>query len=315
MITKNMGVKGSYKIRVVNEDGSVDSEHSFDNILTNYFFTASITGHYLQVGSGVVPATVTDTALGSPVGPKITKTSVALSSIDAGAGIWTLQGEYKFVFNTGAVVGAISELGLFNASSGLTMFSRSLLKNIVGDPIVLNVTALQQLQVFWYLQVNVDANPTFYPAVNVDGVPTDITLRVNNLNANLTANYFTNSLITSPQFFFKTFRYKCSVGTVALDPGMSTPGGDLTGSVTASGFAGTPTSSFATVDNNNCRGIITAAGLTTDDITAGSNFIFNMSANSASANSSNFSLQFSPNIVKTNLQTLNFKVIIQYVRI
>ncbi len=314
IINKSVGARGYYsEIKVINKNGKVKKYEGFNNLLTNTFFTQLQQNAYCQVGTGTNPPTQTDNSLQSPVGPRDLTTAGDIIATDLGSNIYEIDSEFVYSFALGSVVGNISEIGIFNSSSGNNCYSRALILDALGDPIVIPVTVDEQLVITWHLVYNYDTTPITYNSVDVDGTPTDITIRFNNLSR--PSIWFSSD--SNPQTitnFIKPQITRASLGTVSQIPGMETPGSDLVGVMTNGGQTSNATKSFVAIDNDSTTSVLNITASTVEMNTSESNFIYSVGQNSSNANSINYSLEFDPAIEKTNLQTLSIRLVTTFTR-
>lgn len=113
---------GKVHITVTNEHGEVVEQRATNLVVTTgknftasrMVGTASNIMSHMAVGAGTTAAAVGDTALGSELG------RVALTAGTATNNVVT----YTATFGTGVGTGAVTEAGIFNASSAGTMLCR-----------------------------------------------------------------------------------------------------------------------------------------------------------------------------------------------
>lgn len=115
---------GRLNIQIKGPDGEVKDERTVDNLVVttglNYIAsrmrdaTATAMSH-MAIGSGTATAAAANTALGTELG-RVSLTSTTVS----GNGV-----SYVASFGPAVGTGAITEAGLFNASSGGTMLCRT----------------------------------------------------------------------------------------------------------------------------------------------------------------------------------------------
>lgn len=125
MITQDhIKASGSLRVVVYGKDGTVKSEHDFKNLVVTVgktFVASRIVGvasnimSHMAVGSGTTAAAVGDTALQTELG------RVALASGTSASNVVT----YTATFPAGTATGAITEAGIFNASSAGTLLCRT----------------------------------------------------------------------------------------------------------------------------------------------------------------------------------------------
>lgn len=144
------------------------------NVLNN---SSTSGGATCQLGASNTAPTTGDTALGALIASKqgFTPGSTVLGTGSDVLGNYSYS-RYAFVFPLGGVVGNVAEVGykVLNADTSLT--SRSLVKDAMGNPAVIVVTAADQLTVMYelrYYRSSLDITGS----VTVAGVPTTYTLR------------------------------------------------------------------------------------------------------------------------------------------
>lgn len=106
------------------------------------------TSAVLQLGTGNTPPAVTDTALVALLASRTgVDTNTAINGSDT---IGTYRGRrYTFAFPQGAVIGNVAEVGFKVATGDSSLTSRSLVKDGLGNPAVITVTAIDQLTVLY----------------------------------------------------------------------------------------------------------------------------------------------------------------------
>lgn len=125
----------------------------FPNLLLDYALDIEMKGethiYYAGVGTGSTTPTASDTTLEAPLGP-IVKNNGTNWSYPPGNGFgpdsspYYMKGNRSFAWALGAVVGNISEIGVYKwSSSGLG--SRSLIKDSNGNPTTVTLTSLEYL--------------------------------------------------------------------------------------------------------------------------------------------------------------------------
>ena len=153
----SMGFEGFYLLEVIQEDGSLKQgpglNTPFKNLLLNNFFTTISPSSDLtpalyscRVGTGSTPPAITDTALVSQIAisPQRSEEFVVTSAASPGTGYWK-QIQASFTFPIGGVIGNISEIGV--SDYGNYLLSRSLIKDGLGNPTTITLTATDQLKV------------------------------------------------------------------------------------------------------------------------------------------------------------------------
>ena len=143
---ENLQASGSLRVVVTGADGQVKAEHDFKNLVvtvgknfvaSRMVGTASAIMSHMAVGSGTTAAAVGDTALQSELG------RVALTSGTATGAVAT----YTATFPAGTGTGAVTEAGIFNASSAGTMLCRTVFS-------VVNKGADDAMSVTWTVTIS-----------------------------------------------------------------------------------------------------------------------------------------------------------------
>ena len=123
---------GSLRVVLTAPDGTVKDDRNFHNLVvttgrdfvaSRLVGTASAVMSHMAVGSNSTAPALVDTALGTELG------RVALSTGTATTNIVT----YTATFPTGTGTGAITEAGIFNASSGGIMLCRTVFAVVNKD--------------------------------------------------------------------------------------------------------------------------------------------------------------------------------------
>lgn len=123
MICDGLKITGALEVTVFGADGAVKESRSIKNLVVTAgknFIAARMVGtptamSHMAVGAGTTAADVADTTLGSELG------RVALASSASSGAVVT----HTATFGAGTGTGAVTEAGIFNASSGGTMQCRS----------------------------------------------------------------------------------------------------------------------------------------------------------------------------------------------
>jgi hypothetical protein len=139
-------MKGELRITVTNPEGNVKHEVVVPNLVVtagkNFIAsrmegTSSNVMSHMAIGTGTTAAAVGDTALETQAGRvALTSTTVTTNSV-----------AYVATFPAGTGTGAITEAGIFNASSGGTMLCRTVFS-------VINKGAADTLGITWTVTVN-----------------------------------------------------------------------------------------------------------------------------------------------------------------
>ena len=157
----NAGVRGRYRLVVLDKDGleRLDTGY-FENLITdggiNNWFTQGAGGannqfRQLSVGTGSTIPAYTDTVL---VNRLATVETTHIGNFLTYPWAYSI---YSATFNPGTVVGNVSELGTGLNSNGTALFSRSLIKDALGNSTTVTVLAEETLVVYWQLWLNTGA--------------------------------------------------------------------------------------------------------------------------------------------------------------
>jgi hypothetical protein len=146
MFQDSIKMTGDLKIVLTDENGQIKHEQEIKNLVvtTGKNFIASRMKDttedamsHMAIGSGTTAANVADTALETSLGRvSLTSTTVTNNNV-----------AYVAVFPAGTGTGAVTEAGLFNASSGGDMLCRTVFS-------VINKGAADTLGITWTVTVN-----------------------------------------------------------------------------------------------------------------------------------------------------------------
>ena len=146
MIQDSIKVTGELKITVTNPNGSITQETVIPNLVvttgknliaSRLKDTTDAAMSHMAIGTGSTAAAAGDTTLGTEAGRvALTSTTVTANAV-----------AYVATFGAGTGTGAITEAGLFNASSGGDMLCRTVFS-------VINKGAADTLGITWTVTVN-----------------------------------------------------------------------------------------------------------------------------------------------------------------
>ena len=146
MIQDSIKMTGELRITVTNPEGTVTQETVVPNLvvtsgkdfIAERMKDATTTAmSHMAIGTGTTAAAAGDTALGTEAGRvTLTSTTVTANAV-----------AYVATFGAGTGTGAITEAGLFNASSGGDMLCRTVFS-------VINKGAADTLGITWTVTVN-----------------------------------------------------------------------------------------------------------------------------------------------------------------
>lgn len=146
MLHDTIKMTGDLKIVLKDENGQIKHEQEVKNLVVtvgkNFIAsrmkdTTDTAMTHMAIGSGTTAAAVGDTALGTQLGRvSLTSTTVTTNNV-----------AYVATFPAGTGTGAVTEAGLFNASSSGTMLCRTVFS-------VINKGAADTLGITWTVTVN-----------------------------------------------------------------------------------------------------------------------------------------------------------------
>lgn len=145
MIQDNLKVTGDLKVQIFDKTGKLKEERELKNLVVTTgktFIAARMVGtptamSHMAIGAGSTAAAAGDIALGAELG------RVALTSSTSASNVVT----YVATFGAGTGTGAVTEAGIFNASSGGTMLCRTVFS-------VINKGVDDAMSVTWQITVN-----------------------------------------------------------------------------------------------------------------------------------------------------------------
>ena len=144
MLNESLKIKGHLNVKLYDEKGNLKNEVDKDNVITtvgktylaNWLTAATQSTAFMQymgLGTGTSAASASDTALETPLATRVAGT------LTNSTNTWQNQTTFAPGINTGAV----SEAGLFSASTGGTMMARqtfATINKLAGDTIVFTWT-------------------------------------------------------------------------------------------------------------------------------------------------------------------------------
>jgi hypothetical protein len=314
MINLQVGVKGRYNVKVKRADGSIKQEVEFENLLTNSFFTDTVTRStvYLAVGTGATPPAVTDVDLETAVGawdPSVKQSKTYSKSVNT----YTLTQGYVREFTLGSRVGTFTEVGASFSNTSARMFSRALMEDAGGNPISLVVTANDQLVITYTFTITFDDFNTVYNGVMVDGVSTTITMSNYDTNS---SNWGGSGELVDPANLMYAYRLVIADPTnpFTIPPDQAD---SLTGTTSGHlyGLSNGVSKSLQSIDNNNIEGVYEELLDTTQaNMGAGIEYVaFN--SNTSFPDGGHLLLHFNPTFTKDNQRSLNIRVLVRYTRV
>lgn len=144
MLNEKINLNGSVHIQLFDENMKIKQEHENHNLivtvgksyLATWLAAASQAGEfmsYIGVGTNSTPAAAGDTDLGTPLATRV------LGTLTSATNTW----QNVATFNPGVDTGAITEAGLFTASSSGTMFAHQVFpvyNKAAGDTLIVTWT-------------------------------------------------------------------------------------------------------------------------------------------------------------------------------
>lgn len=147
MIQEQMSVKGRLSVVLFDAAGKVKHSQDIPNLVVNSGLafiasrmkdTTDAAMSHMAVGSGTTAAAAGNTALGTQIGSRVSLTSTTVTA-NATA--------YVATFAAGTGTGAVTEAGIFNASTAGTMLCRTVFS-------VVNKGVDDTLQITWTITLN-----------------------------------------------------------------------------------------------------------------------------------------------------------------
>ena len=227
LVTRNTQVAGEYTLtRIKASTGEVVEERKFDNLITdlgmNEFGVAGQAySFYVYVGAGNTPEAVTDTVMGNLLYATLTQSQPRVSVVGP-APDYVASSTYVWDFEPKGVAYNVSEVGVgWSHTSISALFSRALVKDSNGQPIVISVLADEFLRVTYTLKMYPDLSEKVTQIV-VNGTTYTITARP----ASVTSNVVTADRAAQPRFinlFKNTFTFApiTSLPTDYFEPSVS----------------------------------------------------------------------------------------------
>ena len=227
LITK---MQGEYNIVITHADGSTTETGWFKNLVLNSGLdrlgSSSEIIKYARVGTGTSVPAVTQTSLDAQIAasPQI---SAATSRVNSGSPLYQTLFSYTFTFAQGAVVGNITEVGIGWLSTGAGLFSRALILDNLGFPTTLTLVAIDQLTVYYRLNL-VPSIADTTGSVTINSIPYTYVCRPANIG-NWANN--TTTFQNSGDWFSNAY-YSSNIdtyGTGVLGPVTGVPTGSVLG--------------------------------------------------------------------------------------
>jgi hypothetical protein len=241
------GVSGFFMLEAVNKDTGVRRTLApwFPNLITDMGLERMGTGGTLEncsVGSGSNPPAVTDTALQSPVA---TTTTIQLNDARSAQSSPPYYGAVTHVyrFGVGVAAGNLSEVGI-GWSGGI--FSRSLIKDGLGDPTTITVLANEYLDVTYQVRLYPPTEDALFQVVSAEGVVHDCVARASRVTNDIYWPGRDPGLIGGTAFesAVRVYNSSATISNGTLGP-ITSSVGNITSSATTTG-SGTFALSYVT---------------------------------------------------------------------
>lgn len=183
----NFALHGRYMFERSNEVGElIERTPWFDNIITNVgkdqFLTLTAGATFAPVvGTGSTAPAATDTTLATFLAGVSTGTGAQtyLQEINFSSAPYYVRLTFKTRFGLGVAAGNVSEVGMHASNStGTTpnaasqLFSRALVKDALGTPVVVTVLPTEYLDVTWELTIYITTSTSGTVPQNIKGVNT-----------------------------------------------------------------------------------------------------------------------------------------------
>lgn len=224
-IENKVQVAGYYDIFIKRKNGVKEKVHSGTNLILNQGLDRWMVNggpsvmNFIKVGTGTTEPAVTDTDLVSELASTATKNQIIVSPALVGSFYeYTLR--YEYTFALGAVVGNITELGVAGVSAN-NLNTRALIRDGVGNPTAITVTAEEQLIIIYSLVKRVstaDIETTL--TLNVNGVTTNyaVIIRLANANENNNSYMFSPNIALAASSAFSFALATQDLGIVTSRP-------------------------------------------------------------------------------------------------
>jgi hypothetical protein len=148
--SEDLKLTGALEIVLYDENGQVKQTETVKNLVVNTglaFIISRMVGvsknvmSHMAVGSGATAVTATDTTLGSQLGSRVALDSSTISGTNNEKVV------YVTTFGAGAGTGAITEAGIFNASTSGDMLCRTVFS-------VVNKGAADTMVITWTITLS-----------------------------------------------------------------------------------------------------------------------------------------------------------------
>lgn len=177
-------LEGRYVLTAGKIDGSGSRDLGFGNLITNngldMIGTEANFMAYCQVGCGTAEPNITDTAL------TVFHKSTSLIQVQE---VVTTSCTYPFIitrsktfrFAAGVITSPISEVGVGSSTSSGNLFSKALIKDVLGNPTTITLSADEYLDVTYFLDLTI-RHEDKVSTLLLNGQEKTVTLRPYRLN-------------------------------------------------------------------------------------------------------------------------------------
>jgi hypothetical protein len=149
MVNEIISAKGLVSFKLVDENGNVKLEESSNIVVnlgkqfiaTRMIGTAQAVMTHMGVGTGTTAAAAADSALVTEIGTRQTVTATSVTTTVTNDAV-----QYVATFGAGVATGALTEAGVFNASTAGTMLCRTVYS-------VINKGANDSLTITWKITI------------------------------------------------------------------------------------------------------------------------------------------------------------------
>lgn len=182
-------LKGEYKLQVLGQDGNIKVDTDwFDNVITVAALDAwcqttamnNLSG-FCGVGTGTATPASSDVGITGQIGSRAARFSNGNNVVGL---VNTVTQQYNFPVS--GVIGTISEVGIFSASTGGILLSRTLIK-AAGTPTTITLVSGDTLYVIWRCTMTAPADVT--GTTTIGGVSYNYTLRPSKFTTSTTSAY------------------------------------------------------------------------------------------------------------------------------
>lgn len=209
--------RGFFVVELIHaRTGLIKQRLEFENLITDAGLDSlgatlninQLVGQYMGVGTGSTAPAVGDTTLVAEIAPQATHRSNSNGSIaevrGSGGAFAYWYRKITRLFVEAQANGNLTELGLFSASSGGTMWCRQLFKTGAGVPTVIVKTAADQLRVTYELRLYSPVGDAVVSPIVISGVNYDVTTRAVDIdNDTAWGSWGALSLLCGPLVAFK----------------------------------------------------------------------------------------------------------------